>query len=119
MSAPVEFLLSLTRTLATMSLYGESHPRRQGAVAQSFERLTILLGENPRPQFSFLMDEVVYGKRVMREMQEWEWSRRLADAGLQRLEIESGVTLDEYAGFLEQAADLLAGVTSRSTSMWP
>jgi putative nucleotidyltransferase with HDIG domain len=119
MSAPVEFLLSLTRTLATMSLYGESHPRRQGAVAQSFERLTELLGENPRPQFSFLVDEVVYGKRAMRELQDWEWSRRLAEAGVQRLEIESGVTLEEYAGFLEQAGDLLTGAASRSTSVRP
>jgi len=117
MSAPVEFLLSLTRTLATMSLYGESHPRRQGAVEQSFERLMALLGENPRPQFSFLVDEVVYGKRAIRELQDWEWSRRLAEAGLQRLEIESGVTLEEYAGFLEQAGDLLTGAASRSTSV--
>ena len=119
MSAAVEFLLSFTRTLATMSLYGEAHPRRQGAVEQSFERLTTLLAENPRPQFSFLMDEVVYGKRAMRELHEWEWSRRLGDAGLQRLEIESGITLEEYAGFLEQAGDLLAGVASRSTSLRP
>ncbi len=119
MSAPVEFLLSLTRTLATMSLYGEPHPRRQGAVEQSFERLTALLGENPRPQFSFLVDEVVYGKRAMRELQDWEWSRRLAEAGVQRLEIESGVTLEEYAGFLEQAGDLLTGAASRSTSVRP
>jgi len=119
MSAPVEFLLSLTRTLAIMSLYGESHPRRQGAVEHSFERLATLLTENPRPQFSFLADEVVYGKRAMRELQEWEWSRRLADAGLQRLEIESGVTLEEYADFLEQAGELLSGVAQRSTSMRP
>jgi len=119
MSAPVEFLFSLTRTLATMSLYGESHPRRQGAVEQSFERLTALLGENPRPQFSFLVDEVVYGKRAMRELQDWEWSRRLAEAGVQRLEIESGVTLEEYVGFLEQAGDLLTGAASRSTSVRP
>jgi putative nucleotidyltransferase with HDIG domain len=119
MSAAVEFLLSFTRTLATMSLYGEAHPRRQGAVEQSFERLTTLLAENPRPQFSFLMDEVVYGKRAMRELQEWEWSRRLGDAGLQRLEIESAITLEEYAAFLEQAADVLAGVASRSTSLRP
>ncbi|HEV2181804.1 MAG TPA: HD domain-containing phosphohydrolase [Gemmatimonadaceae bacterium] len=119
MSAPVEFLLSLTRTLATMSLYGESHPRRQGAVEHSFERLTTLLDENPRPQFSFLSDEVVYGKRAMRELQDWEWTRRLADAGLQRLEIESGVTLEEYAAFLEHAGELLTGVASRSTSMRP
>ncbi|HKV52678.1 MAG TPA: HD domain-containing phosphohydrolase [Gemmatimonadaceae bacterium] len=119
MSAPVEFLLSLTRTLAIMSLYGETHPRRQGAVEHSYERLTALLAENPRPQFSFLMDEVVYGKRAMRELQEWEWSRRLADAGVQRLEIDDGVTLDEYAGFLEQAGDLLSGGGPRTTTMRP
>lgn len=117
MSAPVEFLLSLTRALATMSLYGESHPRRQGAVEHSFERLTTLLDENPRPQFSFLMDEVVYGKRSVREMQDWEWSRRFAESGMQRLEIESGVTLEEYAGFLEHAAESLGGVAQRSASM--
>ncbi|HEY7879101.1 MAG TPA: HD domain-containing phosphohydrolase [Gemmatimonadaceae bacterium] len=119
MSAPVAFLLSLTRTLAIMGLYGERHPRRLGAVEHSFEHLGLLLGENPRPQFSFLLDEVVYGRRTVRELQDWEWSRRLANAGIQRLEIEPGATLEEFGAFLDHADDLLTGGKASSTTMRP
>lgn len=119
MSTPVAFLLSFTRALATMGLYGERHPRRLGAVEHAYDQLTSLLGDNPRPQFSFLSDEVVYGRRTVRELQDWEWSRRLAAAGLQRLEIEAGVTLEEFGAFLDQAEERLSGGRASTAAMRP
>lgn len=109
MSAAGDFLLSFSRALSTMALYGEQHPTRQAAVAQSFERLQRLLEADPRAQFSFLVHEVVYGRRSMREMQDWDWARRLADAGIQRLEFEPGVSLDDYLAFLADAELRLSG----------
>lgn len=118
MSVAGDFLLSFSRALSTMALYGEQHPTRQIAVTQSFERLQRLLEEDPRAQFSFLVHEVVYGRRTMRELQDWDWARRLADAGIQRLEFEPGVTMDDYVAFLADAELRLsgpAGAASAST----
>lgn len=109
MSVAGDFLLSFSRALSTMALYGEQHPTRQAAVTQAFERLQRLLEADPRAQFSFLVHEVVYGRRSMREMQDWDWARRLADAGIQRLEFEPGVTIDDFVGFLADAELRLSG----------
>ncbi|HEY9516887.1 MAG TPA: HD domain-containing phosphohydrolase [Gemmatimonadaceae bacterium] len=119
MSAAADFLLSLTRALATVALYGEQHPTSQVAVQKSFEQLELLLAERPRLQFSFLMNEVVFGKQPMRDLRDWEWASRLADVGLQRLEIERGVTLDEYIAFLAEVEGRLAGTAMLTTTTRP
>ena len=85
-----------------MALYGEKHPARERAVDRSFDLLRKLQETNARPQFSFLGEETVYGEQSLREMQEWEWAERLANAGVQRLEFEADVTRDEYEEFLEE-----------------
>ena len=85
-----------------MALYGEKHPARERAVDRSFDLLRKLQETNARPQFSLLGEETVYGEQSLREMQEWEWAERLANAGVQRLEFEADVTRDEYEEFLEE-----------------
>ena len=85
-----------------MALYGEKHPARERAVDRSFDLLRKLQETNARPQFSFLGEETVYGEQSLREMQEWEWAERLANAGVQRLEFEADVSRDEYEEFLEE-----------------
>ncbi|HEX6534622.1 MAG TPA: HD domain-containing phosphohydrolase [Gemmatimonadaceae bacterium] len=119
MSAAVSFLLSLARALAVMGLYRERHPTRQDAVHRSFERLRMLLSEDPGPRFSFLMHEVAYGAQPLRQLQDWEWARRLAEVGVQRLEIECGVTLEEYEAFLEHIHARLAGAPTPTTAARP
>src|SRR5437762_8360564 len=119
MSAPVRFLHSFTRALATISLYWERHPARERSIEVSFERLQQLLAEDPQPQFSFLLHEVIYGHRSLRELQDWEWTRRLAEAGVQRFELEVGVTLDEFGAFLEEVSARLAGVAVPPTAARP
>ena len=119
MRSSADFLLAFTRAIATLSLYGDGHPTTTAAVNKSHDLLERLLSESPRLQFSFLLNEVVCGKSAMRELREWEWSSRLAMAGIQRLEIESGVTLDEYLAFLVEAEARLSGAASLTTLMRP
>jgi len=85
-----------------MALYNDKHPARQRAVDRSFEALRDLQKDDPKPQFSFLGEETVYGQLSLRDLREWEWAMRLGDAGIQRLEFEPTVTRDEYEEFLEQ-----------------
>jgi len=102
MADPVRFLTSFAQSLATMALYGEGHPARQRAVDRSFESLRELQAHDARPRFSFIGDEVVYGELSLRELGDWEWTPRLADAGVQRLEFEPDVSREEYEDFLDQ-----------------
>lgn len=119
MSAASDFLLAFTRAIATLSLYKDDHPTTLAAVDRSYEQLGQALAEGGRLQFSFLMNEVVCGKRAMRELGDWEWSSRLALAGVQRLEIDGGVTEEEYLGSLIEIERRLAGSTSLTTLMRP
>ena len=101
MSEPVRFLTTLAQSVATMALYGQSHPARRRSVDTSYRLLCDLRQHDPRPEFSFLGDEVVYGQLPLREMRDWEWGARLAAAGVQRLEFATEVTREEFELFLE------------------
>ena len=102
MADPFKFLTSFAQALSTMALYNDKHPARQRAVDRSFEALRELQKDDPKPQFSFLGEETVYGQLSLRDLREWEWAMRLGDAGIQRLEFEPTVTREEYEEFLEQ-----------------
>jgi putative nucleotidyltransferase with HDIG domain len=107
-SDPVRFLTSFAQSVATMALYGPSHPARQRAVDGAYKILRDLQAHDARPEFSFLGDEVVYGAFALREMRDWEWAARLATAGVQRLEFAADVSREEFEQFLE-------GVVARLT----
>lgn len=102
MSDAVKFLTTLAQALATMSLYGEGHPARARGIAQAFERLQLLQESDPRPRFSFLGRDVVYGEVALRELGDWDWGVRLANAGVQRVEFQKGTTRDEFELFLDE-----------------
>ena len=102
MADPFKFLTSFAQALSTMALYGDKHPARERAVDRSFAALRDLQASDPNPQFSFLGEETVYGQISLRDLRDWEWALRLADAGVQRLEFEPDVTREEYEEFLEQ-----------------
>jgi putative nucleotidyltransferase with HDIG domain len=99
---PFKFLTSLAQALSTMALYTSKHPARERAIDRSYSALRELQVEDPKPQFSFLGEETVYGQLSLRDLREWEWATRLGDAGVQRLEFEPDVTREEYEEFLEQ-----------------
>ena len=107
MSDPIPFLTSLSQALATMGLYTEGHPARGRALRASYQTLAPLLEKEGDARFSFLSGEVVFGNRVLRELKEWEWSRRLARIGVERLEFIPPVSWDEYERFIQQAYEQL------------
>lgn len=118
MNDAVRFLTTFAQALATMTLYNEGHPARERAIRQCFERLQVLQESNPKPLFSFLGHDVVYGEQALRELGDWDWGVRLANAGVQRLEFQRGTTLGEFELFLDEvlARMLLQAVDSTTRS---
>jgi putative nucleotidyltransferase with HDIG domain len=108
MSDPARFLTTFAQALAAMTLYRDGHPARGRAVDAAYQELHDLQADTARPLFTFLGDEVVYGSLPLRELKEWDWGRRLAQAGVQRLEFEDQVSRDDFEGFLDE---VLARVT--------
>jgi putative nucleotidyltransferase with HDIG domain len=102
MSDPARFLNSFAQALAAMTLYRVGHPARERAVDAAYAELHDLQCDTPQPLFTFLGDEVVYGRLPLRDLKAWDWGRRLAHAGIQRLEFEDQVTRDDFEGFLEE-----------------
>jgi HD-GYP domain-containing protein (c-di-GMP phosphodiesterase class II) len=100
MSDPVRFLASLGQALSATGLYREGHPARERAVDAAFQELDGLQKLDPAPNFSFLEDEVLYRQQALRDFKTWDWARRLARAGVQRVEFEREVTREELAEFL-------------------
>jgi HD-GYP domain-containing protein (c-di-GMP phosphodiesterase class II) len=105
----VRFLTSMAQALATMSLYAEGHPARARAAIASFDTLRDLQHADPRPSFSFLGSEVIYGQQAIRGLTDWEWALKLANVGVQRLEFADMVERHAYVGFLE---DVLTRVSA-------
>ena len=100
MNSPVKFLTSLGQVMATMALYNRGHPARERALDDSYQELTDLLGTGAKLRFSFIGGDVVHERRVLRELKGWDWATRLADLGIERLEIDPGVTRDDFEQFL-------------------
>jgi putative nucleotidyltransferase with HDIG domain len=114
-----KFLNAFAQSLATMSLYKERHPARERAIDNSFEQLKRLQETNPVPQFSFLGLDVIYGQIALRELKDWDWGLRLANAGVQRLEFPKDVTRDEYELFLDQVLSMISLVAADSSTRSP
>src|SRR5690606_24902147 len=95
MSDPVRFLTSLGQALSATTLYREGHPARERAVDQAWEQLTALQQYDPTPNFSFLEEEVLYRQQALRDFKAWDWARRLARAGVQRVEFDREATRED------------------------
>ena len=102
MSDPVRFLVSFGQAVSTMALYNDGHPARERAVDRSYRCLRDLQQYDPNPRFSFLGEETIYQESALRELGDWEWASRLAQAGVQRMELDANVTREEYEDFLEE-----------------
>ena len=102
MSDPVRFLNAFAQALGVMTLYPEGHPSRERAVDIAFVELDGLSVPVGHPSFTFLDDEVVFGRERLRDLKSWDWGRRLIAAGIQRLEFERKVSRDEFDGFLNE-----------------
>lgn len=109
MAAPSQFLHSLAQALSTLALYPEGHRSRERTLDGLFQHLQDLIAEDKRPTFSFLgSDEVIYNDLPLREMRTWDWSRRLAEIGIQRLQFDQTVQREELEEFLDMLLARLA-----------
>jgi putative nucleotidyltransferase with HDIG domain len=110
------FLTSFAQALATMTLYPEGHPAREGIIDTAYQNLAAVQKVDPRVSFSFLGDEVLLGDRPIRELRGWDWSGRLSSAGVQRLQFDSEVAREEFEGFL---SEVLARLTLSAIQRMP
>ena len=114
--SPSGYLISLGQCLATMNLYSDGHPARERALDTSYERLVRLLEGQSRFDASFVGAETVVGQRTVPELAGWDWAGRLADVGVERIEVDAGVTRDEYAGFVDELWRRTAGRSDGASS---
>ncbi len=112
----IRFLNAFAQALATMSLYPDGHPAREGIIDAAYDGLRAVQAMDRRAAFSFLGDEVVLGQRPLRELRGWDWSQRLSSAGIQRLQFESEVTREEFEGFM---SEVLARLTLSALQQAP
>jgi putative nucleotidyltransferase with HDIG domain len=101
-SDPIRFLVSFGQAVSTMALYNDGHPARERAVDRSYRCLQDLQVHDRNPRFSFLGEETIYQETSLRELGDWEWGTRLAQAGVQRIELDGNVTREQYEEFLEE-----------------
>jgi putative nucleotidyltransferase with HDIG domain len=111
MNDPARFLNAFAQALSAMTLYPSGHPSRERAVDAAYDELSSLAPADNARAYTFLDDEVVYGKQPLREMKSWDWAVRLVGAGIQRLEFEQQVSRDQFDAFLEE---ILARLTLSS-----
>jgi putative nucleotidyltransferase with HDIG domain len=102
MNDPVRFLTAFAQALAAMTLYADRHPARQRAIEAAYQALLDLQATTPHPLFTFLGDEIVFGRLPLGQLKGWDWSDRLARAGIQRLEFADQVNEEEFEGFLDE-----------------
>src|SRR5919204_910437 len=116
---PARFLNTFAQALAALALYRDGHPARERAIDLAYQQVQDLQRETPHPLFTFLGDEVVFGRLPLRELKAWDWGKRLAQAGIQRLEFEDRVSREDFEGFLEEvlARLTLSAISSEARQM--
>jgi putative nucleotidyltransferase with HDIG domain len=102
------FLTSFAQSLATMALYPDGHPARESVIDTAYRNLVALQQADVHASFSFLGDEVLFGRRPVRELGGWDWCGRLSSAGVQRVQFEAKASREDCDGFL---AEVLARLT--------
>jgi hypothetical protein len=102
MSDPARFLGAFAHALSTMILYGDGHPMRQRAADAAYRALQDLQSGARPTVFTFLGDETIYDREPIKQLRSWDWSLRLADAGIQRLEFKDRVSQEDFEVFLEE-----------------
>jgi putative nucleotidyltransferase with HDIG domain len=76
---------------------------------QALEALQLLLAVDQRPAFLFLGGPPVFSGRALHELRDWPWARRLAGAGVHRIEFDSQLTPDGIAELLHQLTVRMSG----------
>lgn len=118
MTEAVQFLISLSQALSAIGLYGDVHPATLRAVDQLHDRLSDLQSRSGAPRFTFLRDEVLFQQEVLHDFEGWDWNRRLAEAGIERLEFSGPVDSDQLGRFLDHVGARLGLRPSITADVW-
>ena len=118
MSEPVRFLTSLSQALSTLGLYGDGHPAVRRATDAAYTELADLQQGRPALVFTFLPEEVLFGRDLLPELERWEWSSRLAQGGIERLEISGPVSEAHFERFVGHAAAVLGLHGDARSDLW-
>ena len=102
MSEAIRFLHTFAQALSTMALYSPGHPATKRSIEGAWQALGALLRLDDRPIFLFLGTAPVYSGRALHELHDWPFARRLADAGVQRLEFDAMVTEESLTEFFDR-----------------
>ncbi len=115
MNPTVSFLTALGQAFAALSLYGEGHPMRQGALTRLVDALHRLLERGP-VVISFVDGDVIVGTRPVTELRGWDWGARFAAVGIQRLEFSRAPQPEvaEVAAMLTAMRGRLAAASGQS-----
>jgi len=109
MNIAARVLLGFSQALSSMRFYADGHPARDRAVLAAFEEMLELLTADPTPRFTFVEGEAVYHRQLLRELKDWEWAARFESVGVQRIEFDGNVTVEDFQRFLDDVLDRLNG----------
>jgi len=112
MNPVVRFLHALAQALSAVGLYGAGHAARERALDEVVAALEPFLAEAGRLDVSFLKGQVVTGEGPLRDMRGWPLAARLAESGIERIEVRNGIDREEIAAFVVRLSAQL-GTTSR------
>ena len=118
MSEPVRFLTALAQVLSALGLYGEDHPAGRRFADAAFRQLADLQRGRPDLIFTFMPEEVVFGRDLLPELARWAWSARFAQAGIERLEITGPVSEEQFERFVAHTAAILGLAGSAGADIW-
>jgi putative nucleotidyltransferase with HDIG domain len=118
MSEPVRFLTSLSTALSTLALYSDGHPAVQRATEGAYRHLTDLQAGRGPLSFTFLPEEVLFGRDLLPELERWEWSVRFARGGIERLEIDGPVSEPLFERFVSHLAAVLGLLGEVRSDLW-
>jgi len=102
MSEAIRFLHTVAQALSALMLYSPGHPATRRSIEGAWQALGALLRLDDRPTFFFLGTAPVYSGRALHELRDWPYSRRLTEAGVQRLEFEASVTEESLTEFFDR-----------------
>jgi len=118
MSEPVRFLTSLSTALSTLALYSDGHPAVQRATEGAYRHLIDLQDGRGPLIFTFLPEEVLFGRDLLPELERWEWSGRFAKGGVERLEIDGSVSEPQFDRFVSHLAAVLGLMGDARSELW-
>ncbi len=119
MTQAVRFLNSFGRALSMSSLYRESHPTLEHALDAAWTDLQDLLAVARQPTFTFLGGNVLFGDVPLSDRRRWEWTGRLSDCGVQRVQFEAPIDRERFVAFLLDVSARVAGHPSPSALARP